>query len=141
MYLTFPAQVGSGSPPSRCECAGGVLGEDGGCEAGSQLPSDARAQAAEQERHARTVGARPGGRGDRVGAEQELVGVAGVGEGREAVQQAPVGAVVCAGRTVERQEGSGRRGLPVDPGVREAVARRSASNANTTANEDQPPAP
>jgi Tn3 transposase DDE domain len=113
--------VRSWLPPSHRERAGRILGEDRGREFGAEFPLDPRAQAAEQERHSRSVGAGPGGRGDRVGSEQDLVSVAGVGEDREAVQHAPVGAVVHTGRAVECQERAGFGGLPVDSGVRESV--------------------
>nr|WP_243717058.1 hypothetical protein [Actinomadura darangshiensis] len=52
-----------------------------------------------------------------VAAEQDAVGVAGVRECGERLEQVPVGGVMGSGRSVERQERTGFGGAAVGPRV------------------------
>jgi hypothetical protein len=92
----------------------GVADEDhrGGLRA--ELAFDARSQPAEQERHARAFGGRPGRGRNGVAANQQSADVAVAGQGREAVEQAPVGAVMGPGWAIEGQVRSRFGGLAMD---------------------------
>lgn len=82
--------------PLGGEGTGGVTDEDRGGQVGFDFAFDAWAERVEEVRHAGTVRIRTGGGHDRVTADEDAVGVARVREGREAVEEPPVGGVVDA---------------------------------------------
>jgi hypothetical protein len=112
--------------PAAClgkrEGLGRVVDEELGRELLAELALDARTQAGEEEPHAGTFAGRCAGlRGRGVGAEEDSLAVAGLGERGDRVEQAPVGGVVGARGAVERDERAGRGDLPVDALVGRAV--------------------